>query len=131
MAVNESPWPNFRFSELKCKCGRCGSTGHEMDTAFMNALQKLRTAFGKPIIITSAYRCKNHPVERGKSTKGAHVMGVAVDISIRGADAVELLQLALQDPTFKGFGISQNGASRFIHLDSGGGNLSRPMIWSY
>lgn len=131
MATNQSPWPNFKYSELKCKCGKCGSTGQEMNVNFMNALQRLRTAFGKPLIITSAYRCKNHPVERGKSTVGAHVLGVAVDISIRGDDAVELLRLAMTDRVFKGFGISQKGASRFIHLDAGGGSLPRPMIWSY
>lgn len=126
-----SPWPNFKYAELKCKCGKCASTGEEMNHAFMDALQRLRNTFGKPLIINSAYRCRNHPVERGKATIGAHVLGVAVDISIRGADAVELLRLAMQDNTFKGFGVSQKGANRFIHLDSGGGSLPRPMIWSY
>lgn len=126
-----SPWPNFQYKELKCKCGNCGSTGQEMNVEFMDAIQDLRTEFGKPLVITSAYRCRNHPAERNKSTIGAHPLGVAVDIGIRGADAVELLRLAMKRPIFKGFGISQKGASRFIHLDSGGGNLPRPMIWSY
>lgn len=131
MTSNNSPWENFSYKELKCKCGKCGSNGAEMNREFMDALQRLREKFGKPLVISSAYRCKNHPVERNKTTIGAHVMGVAVDIAILGTDAVELLQLAMQDPVFKGFGVSQKGASRFIHLDSGGGNLPRPMIWSY
>lgn len=96
----------------------------------MRQVRKYRPR-NEPLVITSAYRCKNHPVERNKATPGAHNLGVAVDIRIRGAEAVELLRLAMQDPTFKGFGISQKGATRFIHLDSGGGNLPRPMIWSY
>lgn len=133
MTSTNSPWENFSYKELKCKCGKCGSNGTEMNTELMDALQRLRDKFGKPLIITSAYRCPNHPVERNKANPkaGAHVLGVAVDISIRGADAVALLKLAFEDPVFVGFGISQKGASRFIHLDSGGGNLPRPMIWSY
>ncbi len=41
--MTTSPWPNFNLVELRCKCGHCGSDGREMDTAFMERLQQLRT----------------------------------------------------------------------------------------
>lgn len=130
--MTQSPWPNFSLAELRCKCGRCSSTGREMETHFMDELQRLRTAYGKAMTITSAYRCSRHPVEAGKATPGEHAQGLAVDVSVRGADAVQLLRLALQ-MKFTRFGISQKGGSRFIHLGMApvGGRLPAPMIWSY
>lgn len=130
--IISSPWPNFSYAELRCKCGACGSTGAEMDAAFMEHLQTLRERYGKAIAVSSAYRCRQHPVEAGKSGVGAHVLGLAVDIRCQGAEAVAILRLALALP-FTGIGISQKGASRFVHLDIApvGGPLPRPTIWSY
>ncbi|MDT4866457.1 Peptidase M15 [compost metagenome] len=126
-----SPWPNFGYHELRCKCGRCGSDGREMDATFMGHLQQLRDLYGKPLVITSAFRCRRHPVEAKKAAPGAHSLGLAVDIACRGADAVAILRLATTLP-FTGFGISQRGNARFIHLDTGSApQLPRPMIWSY
>ncbi|MNE96656.1 hypothetical protein D3C80_1948790 [compost metagenome] len=53
-------------------------------------------------------------------------------MAIRGADAVQLLRLALQ-MRFTRFGISQKGNARFLHLGMApvGGRLPAPMIWSY
>ncbi|WP_271105111.1 D-Ala-D-Ala carboxypeptidase family metallohydrolase [Pseudomonas tohonis] len=129
--MTTSPWPNFSLVELRCKCGHCGSDGREMDTAFMERLQQLRTAFGKPIKLSSAYRCPKHPVEAKKAAPGEHCTGKAVDIAIRGPEAVELLRLAL-DLGFTRIGISQKGAARFIHLGtSAGGRFPSPALWSY
>jgi zinc D-Ala-D-Ala carboxypeptidase len=130
--IDPSPWPNFSFTELRCKCGKCNSTGHEMTRAFMDQVQKLRDLYGHPMALSSAYRCMRHPVEASKKVPGAHAMGVAVDIRCMGAEAVQILRLAMTLP-FTGVGISQKGASRFIHLDMApvGGHLPRPMIWSY
>ena len=35
-------WPHFAAAELRCKCGKCDSTGAEMDPAFMAELVTLR-----------------------------------------------------------------------------------------
>lgn len=124
--------PNFSLAEVRCKCGRCSSTGTEISSELMDELQRLRDAYGKPITITSGYRCARHPVEIGKAELGEHTQGLAVDIAVRGADAVQLLRLAMQ-LGFTRFGISQKGASRFIHLGIArpGGRLPSPAIWSY
>ncbi|WP_325436288.1 D-Ala-D-Ala carboxypeptidase family metallohydrolase [Pseudomonas nitroreducens] len=131
--MTTSPWPNFSYAELRCKCGRCSSDGREMDPAFMAELQKLRDLYGKPMTISSAYRCPKHPVEAKKAQPGEHTTGLAVDVAIRGADALELLRLALS-LKFTRYGISQKGsAGRFIHLGMApkGGRLPSPAIWSY
>ncbi|MCM2377850.1 D-Ala-D-Ala carboxypeptidase family metallohydrolase [Pseudomonas marginalis] len=130
--MSDSPWPNFAYTELRCKCGQCDSTGREMDPAYMSRLQRLREAYGQPMPLASAYRCARHPSEASKSAPGEHFDGRAVDVHCRGAEALHLLRLALP-LGFNRIGIHQKGDARFLHLGwaSAGGRLPSPAIWSY
>lgn len=102
-----------------------------MHPDFMARLQRLRTAYGKPMKITSGYRDPTHPIEAKKAVPGAHASGRACDVAIRGAEAVELLKLALEHG-FTGIGVQQKGEGRFLHLDDiEDGSQPRPMLWSY
>jgi len=116
-------WPNFRREEFTC---RCGCDKNEMAPEFMDKLQALRSVYGKPMHITSGYRCPQHPVEREKMKPGMHTTGFACDVGISGAEAVTLLRLALE-ARFRGIGVQQKGDGRFLHLDL----RESPMIWSY
>jgi uncharacterized protein YcbK (DUF882 family) len=99
-----------------------------MQPLFMGRLQALRLAYGKPMLVTSGYRCANHPSERVKAQPGTgtHSQGIAADIGVSGADALLLLRLALE-ANFTGIGVQQKGNGRFIHLDI----REHPAIWSY
>jgi zinc D-Ala-D-Ala carboxypeptidase len=125
--VNWADYPNFSPDEFRCKhTGRCA-----MHPAFMSRLQTLRDMYGKPMIITSGFRDRSHPVEARKVTTGAHVLGRAADVAVQGADALRLIVLAAE-AGFTGIGVQQKGAGRFIHLDDVPGNqLPRPHVWSY
>lgn len=123
--MNWSDYPNFSAKEFACS--HCGE--NEMKPDFMAKLQKLRTAYGKPMKITSGYRCAKHPIEAAKSAPGAHAIGCAADIGIQGAEAHKLLSLALQEG-FTGIGVQQKGTGRFLHLDTLQGS-TRPTVWSY
>jgi zinc D-Ala-D-Ala carboxypeptidase len=122
-------YPNFTKEEFDCK-----HTGkNEMEHEFMAKLQALRTAYGKPMRITSGFRDYAHPVEAKKPRKnGAHPTGKACDIAIDRKEAYELLKVAMQ-LGFTGIGCQQNGSGRFIHLDTIEDNSEqpRPSIWSY
>jgi zinc D-Ala-D-Ala carboxypeptidase len=122
-----SKYPNFSESEFKCShTGKC-----LMHPDFMARLQSLRKAYGKSMKITSGYRDPTHPIEAKKASPGAHSSGRAADVAIRGADALELVKLALAIG-FTGIGVQQKGEGRFIHLDDiEDGSQPRPMIWSY
>ena len=128
--ITKEEWPaiNFMPEEMACSC--CGE--EEMDYSFLKKLQDLRSDFGAPMVITSAYRCDKHPSEIGKKSPGAHNQGKAVDILINRAEAYRLLSLALQHG-FTGIGVAQKGYnnSRFIHLDHNIEDKPRPTIWSY
>lgn len=121
-------FPNFSRSEMACQhCGRA-----EMDEDTMWKLQELRDSFGKPMRVSSAYRCPQHPIEAGKSKPGAHASGRAVDILVQGSDAYALIMLAMRQG-WQGIGVQQKGDGRFIHLDdlTSKEGWPRPTVWSY
>ena len=121
-------WNNYsNFSEDEFKCSHCGKV--DMQPAFMASMQQLRNMYGKPMAITSGYRCPDHPIEAKKSTPGAHASGQACDIGVQGTDAYHLLRLALA-LDFTGIGVQQKGGGRFIHLDTLR-DPPRPNVWSY
>ena len=98
------------------------------------ALQKLRDKIGKPLRLSSAYRCprwNNKISSTGKT--GPHTTGMAVDILCKGEFAHEVLRLAMESRNWTGIGISQKGNhnSRFIHLDTISIKPNRPWVWSY
>lgn len=121
----------FTFEELKCKCGKCGSNGTEMEKRIMEPLDMLREKLGFPLVVTSAYRCKWwNQVNNGVLTS-AHLTGEAVDIHIYYSKALQLVAEALKLKVFMGFGIKQKGelCYRCIHLDIK--EREHPTIWSY
>jgi zinc D-Ala-D-Ala carboxypeptidase len=124
--IDWSKYPNFSSSEMKCQ--HCGAEG--ISTKLMDKLQSMRTEYGKPMRITSAYRCPKHPIEAKKSTPGAHALGIAADIGVEGQEAHRILELAFKHG-FTGIGVQQKGSSRFIHLDVRDGELPTPVVWSY
>jgi zinc D-Ala-D-Ala carboxypeptidase len=122
--MNWREYPNFSAREF-----RCSFTGKlEMKPDFMALLQRLRTEYGKPMVISSGYRHPTHPIEAAKAAPGAHSSGQAADVQVAiGEPTYELVRLALA-LGFTGIGISQKaGRPRFVHLDT----LPRKAIWSY
>ena len=121
-------WNFKNFTEKEFACKHCGKNGMQLE--FIKKLQELRDLYGKPIKISSGYRCSEHPIESAKKTTGTHCEGCAVDIAIDRKEAYELLGLALK-LEFTGIGIKQKGDSRFIHLDISQTKEPRPTVWSY
>ena len=121
-------WKYFTEQELAdTRTGEC-----RMDEAFMVKLVKLRELYGKPMRITSGYRSKETNSAVGGAENSPHMHGKAVDVYVSGAAALNLIRLALE-VGFTGIGVSQKGASRFIHIDTMDNSPSqpRPTIWSY
>lgn len=129
----KSPWENFPYDELSCKCGQCDSTGTEMDLQFMAYLQELREELGFSLPLSSAYRCRRHPAEAKKAEPGTHNLGLAVDIKCSRKKAHKVLKAAMAKGVFTGIGIRQKGGGRFIHLDIAppAAHRPRPHVWSY
>jgi len=120
------------FSDKELSCSHCGE--NKFDQKTLDALQELREAIGKPIKLSSAYRCQayNNTVS-GSGKSGPHTTGCAVDILCSGKEAHEILTFAMiRSSIWKGIGVSQKGEhkSRFLHLDTLETDM-RPWVWSY
>jgi len=120
-------WKYFKLEEFKCRCG-CGTTN--MNTEFIDKLDKLRDKLGFSLRVNSGYRCPQYN-NRISSTgfNGPHTTGRAADLSVDRAKCYELLALA-KECGFTGIGLNQKGVGRYIHLD----DLTegpRPNVWTY
>jgi uncharacterized protein YcbK (DUF882 family) len=127
-------WDFFEPFEMACRCGKCGSTGFEMQPTTMHAIESIRGLYGHPLKITRGYSCPEHNKEVGGAEHSEHLEGYAVDIPVYGLDAFKLIEIAFQF-NVSGIGVKQKGpiSSRFIHLGwspNTNGRL-RPWIWSY
>jgi zinc D-Ala-D-Ala carboxypeptidase len=101
-------WKYFSEDEMRCKCG-CGQV--PMDSHFMDMLDSLRAAVGRPLLVSSGYRCSKH--DKGEKGEGNHTQGKAVDIAcpdstLRFAIIRQAILLG-----FKRIGIHRD----FLHLD--------------
>ena len=108
---------NFQYREFDCKGkGCCSST--LIDEKLVEYLQKIREHFGKPITITSAYRCETHNRNVGGATKSRHSQGSAADIVVQGVSSREVAKYA-ESIGILGIGLYETSADGyFTHIDT-------------
>ena len=116
--------PHFRDSELLCKHCSARVGYNQKQFAFLAAVSRLRKIVG-PLIVTSYYRCPDHPLTI-KRPGSAHARGLAIDVRSPKLSPTELFFIAKGVDHFTGFGISEGG--NFLHLDHKPGRLA---IWIY
>jgi hypothetical protein len=107
---------NFRLSEFACH--HCGAVSiHPGFAELVARLQMLRTKVGKPVNVTSGYRCAFHDYNVGTSSikgRGPHTTGTAADIWWDGATVDEMARIAKEC----GFtGVGRYYGQGFIHVD--------------
>ena len=122
--MSEPHSKNFPVEELRCKCPECQSNvPNEVNQEDLDALQRVRDAIDTPLVLTSAYRCANHPREASKRKPGRHHYGDGFDIRVPwGRKRMRIVEFALKHG-FKGFGY----ADTFLHID----RRSDYNSWSY
>lgn len=125
-------WSGVRyFKPEEFACHHCGD--NRVQIALVEKLDELRHLYGKPLTITSGYRCPEHN-QRVSTTgpNGPHTSGLAADLGVSGREAVAVLRFAMA-LGFTGIGVQQKGNGRFIHLDliPDSFDHKRPWIWSY
>lgn len=119
----------FSIGEFACK--HCGE--NKIDPTFVKELDDLRHRYGKPLVVTSGYRCPDHNAKVSSTGRtGPHTTGHAADLAVDRSDAFRLLRIATT-MRFTGIGVQQKGSGRFIHLDDlpSTAGTPRPTIWSY
>jgi uncharacterized protein YcbK (DUF882 family) len=116
---------HFSHTELQCKCG-CGKAS--MNQQFMEKLEELRVDYGRPMTISSGYRCPDHNRRVGGVPDSAHTSGCAVDITFRSGHELFMIIKALINGGFVRVGI--DFARKFVHVDA---DPSKPaqVMWGY
>jgi len=105
-------WPHFTPRELACRCsGRFCADAYWHDPEFLDALEALRAAMGRPLVVNSGHRCEGWNTAVGGAAQSMH-RTIAVDLTLAGHDRFAMLSAA-ERLGFAGVGL----AKTFIHLD--------------
>ena len=128
----QGPYQFFPEEDMRCKGhakGLCKCGGKLPKHSLMVALVKLRMKVGS-LPVSSGYRCPEYNAQVADTgLEGPHTTGLAVDLAVSHAKALKCIIYAYE-LGFRGFGISQKGIHRFLHLDFVPGR-GEGILWSY
>lgn len=102
---------HFRVREFRCQDG---SDSVLISEELVAVLENIRTHFGQPVTINSAYRTASHNTKVGGSPKSQHLQGTAADLRVGGVTPLEVAQYA-ETLLGKSGGIGLYGT--FTHVD--------------
>lgn len=110
---------NFNSYEFRCGLGRsCPCSTILIDDKLVEYLQKIRDHFGKPVTITSAYRCPSYNRTVSKATSSYHTKGMACDIQVKGVTPREVAKYA-ESIGILGVGLYETDKDGyFVHIDT-------------
>lgn len=108
---------NFKSTEFDCHGSKCCSSTL-IDEKLVEYLQQIRNHFGKPVNVSSAYRCATHNKNVGGATGSRHMKGQAADIYITGVKPAEIAKYA-ESIGILGIGLYETDADgHFVHVDT-------------
>ena len=108
---------NFKSTEFDCQGSNCCLTT-EIDEKLIDYVQKIRNHFGKPVNVSSGYRCATHNKNIGGATGSRHSKGQAADIYINGVTPAEIAKYA-ESIGILGIGLYETDADgHFVHVDT-------------
>ena len=156
------PVRHFGWPEVACKhCGGFPERSMLQSFPFLLIAQiafAVRAEIGRPLTVSSWYRCPLHPIEARKPRPGVHQFACAVDVLVNRWDVVHAINATCRvvqreglidwehlpkgsrcdEPTdILGIGIRQSGdmRTRFVHIDVAGllpeFHPFRPGVWTY
>ena len=101
-------------------------TRADMNDEFMARLERAREIADTPFIVNSAFRSVEHEKSRGRSGKGAHPTGRAVDIRCTESRARFRIIYGAIQAGFTRIGVNKT----FIHLDDSPAH-DPEVVWFY
>lgn len=114
---------HFKESEFQRCSPPCSL--QDMDQAFMDKLDATRDDYGKPMVLTSAYRSPEHEKMRKRSGSGDHPQRKGVDVKSGNGRKNHLLHKAAEKNGITRIGVHK----KFMHLGDGIG--AKKVLWAY
>lgn len=103
---------HFAAGELACPCGVC--TRLVVHWALVELLQRMRWRIGRPVEVTSGFRCAPHNADVGGAPSSLHVCGMAADVQVDGLTPAMVADVA-EECGAGGIGVYP----RHTHVDVG------------
>jgi len=104
----------FQRKEFACRCGMCGGFPTEPEERLVRTAERIRSAMGKAVNVSSGVRCLAHNGAVGGVSNSRHLLGKAMDFCVSGKRAVEVLTLVQQQPEIRyAYAIDD----RYVHMD--------------
>lgn len=104
----------FTLDEFECPC--CGSIGDGIDDNLLEVLDKIREAIGRPLYVSSGYRCTAHNEDVGGVADSQHLHGRAADVHADGEITPLQIAALAEQAGADGIGIYED----FCHIDTRG-----------
>ena len=106
----------FKRSEFACHCGGayCKGFPAEPEQKLLIAADRVRQILGAPATVSSGVRCKTHNANVGGVVNSRHLTGKAMDFSIRGKTARQVLAVVQEQPEIR-YAYAIDGT--WVHMD--------------
>lgn len=112
---------HLSIDEYKCPCcGRMPDSVHS-DSRYellFGTFERIRELVGKPILISSGYRCPRYNREVGGVPYSVHIFGLALDLDFDPKEIHSMSDLIKYNFPFLRIGVYADGKS-FVHIDVG------------
>ncbi|MEG1799713.1 MAG: D-Ala-D-Ala carboxypeptidase family metallohydrolase [Synergistaceae bacterium] len=103
---------HFSLIEFQCPC--CHTA--RLSPKLVMKLEALRISYGRPIVINSGYRCREHNRAVGGAAGSLHRLGCAADVRVAASDMELFRRLAVS----AGFSrVILYESRNFVHLECG------------
>lgn len=112
----------FAANEVCCHC--CGRQGATPE--LLQFLDDLREAIGRPLYVTSVYRCPTHNAEVGGVPNSQHTQGTAADTYCDGLSIDELADIGVR---LGADGVGRYYGQQFVHFDVRNGRRGSDIEW--
>lgn len=112
-------WDDIKFftrEEFRCQCGGkyCDGFPAEPQEKLLRAAEKVREHFGAPMTVSSGVRCPTHNAAVGGVSNSRHLSGKAMDYSVRGKSAAQILAYVQSLPDIR-YSYAINDS--YVHMD--------------
>ena len=95
----------------------------------LEVLQPLRDHLGKPVVVSSGYRCKDLNKKVGGVENSQHLKGEAADIKVSGKeDLIDVMRYIMDQTDFDQLIREKSGTTEWVHVSHKRNGNNRRMV---